>query len=103
LSGVLAIRPETGPERDRTSAQTVDSSGGVTTIDYYLVRKEFGGMLFVSGDNPKAVKTDRAIEHAKRFDSPGDALAFRSGMDAHCQSQFIVHEYDGSLLHSLDV
>jgi hypothetical protein len=60
-------------------------------------------MLFVSGDNPKAVKTDRAIEHAKRFDSPGDALAFRSGMDAHWQTQFVVHEYDGSLLHSLDV
>ena len=75
----------------------------VTTIDYYLVRKQLGEMLFVSGDNPKAVKTDRAIEHAKRFESPGDALAFRSDMDAQWQSRFIVHEYDGSLLHSLDV
>jgi hypothetical protein len=50
-----------------------------------------------------AVQTDRAIERARRFDSPGDALAFRSGMDARWRSKFIVHEYDGSILQSLDV
>jgi hypothetical protein len=72
-------------------------------MDYYLVSKQPGGMLFVSGDDPKAVKTGRAIEHARRFDSPGDALAFRSGMSARWQSKFIVYEYDGSVLHSLDV
>jgi hypothetical protein len=72
-------------------------------MDYYLVSKQHGETLFLSGDDPKALQTDRAIERAKRFDSPGDALAFRSGMDARWQSKFFVHEYDGTILHSLDV
>jgi hypothetical protein len=74
-----------------------------TTMDYYLVNKQRGETLFLSGDDPKAAQTDRAIERAKRFDSPGDALAFRSAMDARWGSKFIVHEFDGSILHSLDV
>jgi hypothetical protein len=72
-------------------------------MDYYLVSKQRGEALFLSGDDPKAVQTDRALERAKRFDCPGDALAFRSGMDARWRSKFIVHEYDGSILQSLDV
>jgi hypothetical protein len=72
-------------------------------MDYYLVSKQRGETLFLSGDDPKAVQTDRAIERAKRFESPGDALPFRSGMDARGRSSFIVHEYNGSILQSLDV
>jgi hypothetical protein len=72
-------------------------------LEYYLVSTQRGETLFLSGDDPKAVQTDRAIERAKRLDSPGDALAFRSGMDARWRSKFIVHEYNGSILHSLDV
>jgi hypothetical protein len=57
----------------------------------------------VCGDDPTSATTAFTIDFAKRFESPGEALAFRAGMRWHWQSKFIVYEFDGVLLHSLDV
>jgi hypothetical protein len=72
-------------------------------MDYFLARKQIDSMVFACGDNPLSVNTGFSIDRAKRFDSPGDALAFRAGMQPHLQDKFIVHELDGNLLQSLDV
>jgi hypothetical protein len=73
------------------------------TMNYLLARKQAGRMLFWCSDDPKAAKTDATIDCAKRFDSPGDAMEFRTGMEPRYRDKFLVHEYDGNLLQSLDV
>ena len=72
-------------------------------MDYILARKQAGGLLFFCGDDPGSIKTCKSLDGAKRFPSPGDALECRSRMEPRWQQKFIVHEVDGTLLHSLDV
>jgi hypothetical protein len=72
-------------------------------MEYVLARKQQDAMVFFCGDDPQSAKTGFDMERAKRFESPGDAMEFRSRMDARSQYKFIVHELDGSLLQSLDV
>jgi hypothetical protein len=72
-------------------------------MEYVLAKKQTDGLMFFCGDDPHSVNTGFSIDRAKRFDSPGDALDYRSRMDARWQQKFIVHELDGSLLQSLDV
>jgi hypothetical protein len=50
-----------------------------------------------------SVTTDFSIDRARQFDSPSDALAFRARMERHWKNEFIVQEFDGALLHSLDI
>ena len=70
---------------------------------YVLAKKHHGQMVYLCGDDPKFVIAGFTIDRAKRFESPSKALAFRAGMERHWQSKFIVYEFDGILLHSLDV
>jgi hypothetical protein len=77
--------------------------GEAATMIYVLAKKQTDGMVYACGDDPGSVKTSLSIDRAKQFESPGDALAFRAGMEPHWQYKFIVHEFDGSLLQSLDV
>jgi len=72
-------------------------------VDYVLAKRQIDATVFVCGDDPRSIRTGFSIDRAKRFESPGDALEFRSGMELRWQDKFLVHEYDGSLLQSLDV
>ena len=75
----------------------------MTGMKYFLAKKEKNRTAFVCGDDPGTATIGFSIDGAKEFESPADALAFRAGMPRHWQSKFIVHEFDGSVLHSLDV
>ena len=70
---------------------------------YVLAKKLLDHTVYVCGDEPGSATTVFTIDRAKRFESPSKALAFRAGMERHWKSEFIVHECDGILLHSLDV
>jgi hypothetical protein len=70
---------------------------------YVLARKQNEQMEFLCGADPASVTKDFSMDRAKQFDSPSDALAFRARMERHWKNEFIVHEFDGALLHSLDV
>ena len=72
-------------------------------MSYVLAKKQHGHTVYLCGDDPKYVIAGFTIDRAKRFESPSEALAFRAGMPRHWKSEFIVHEFDGSLLQSLDV
>jgi hypothetical protein len=72
-------------------------------MTYVLARKQDGQFAFLCGADPMSVTTGVSIDRAKQFDSPSAALAFRARMERHWKYEFIVHEVDGALLHSLDV
>jgi hypothetical protein len=72
-------------------------------MHYILAKKQNDQMVFLCGDDPRSVTTGFSIDRAKKFESPGEALAFRARMERHWKNEFIVHEVDGSLLQSLDV
>jgi hypothetical protein len=72
-------------------------------MTYVLAKKQDGQFVFLCGADPMSVTTGSSIDHAKQFDSPSAALAYRARMQRHWTNEFIVHEFDGSLLHSLDV
>ena len=70
---------------------------------YLLAKGRRDALVFVCGDTPDFATVAQDLERAKHFDSPGQALAFRAGTASGRAGDFIVHEYDGDLLHSLDV
>jgi hypothetical protein len=70
---------------------------------YVLAKKQNDQWVFLCGDDPQSTTTAFTIDFAKQFDSPSDALAFRARMERHWKNEFIVYEFDGALLHSLDV
>jgi hypothetical protein len=70
---------------------------------YVLAKKRDGQFVFLCGADPMSVTTGFSIDRTKQFDSPSAALAFRAKMERHWKHEFIVHEFDGALLHSLDV
>jgi hypothetical protein len=72
-------------------------------MHYILAKQQRDEMVFLCGDDPGSVTTGFSIDRAKKFESPGDALAFRAGMERHWKNEFIVHEVDGTLVNSLDV
>ena len=72
---------------------------------YVLATGRNSALLFVCGENPNCTTLVHRLDRAKQFESPAEALAFRASMDSKSgrTADFIVHEYDGDLLHSLDV
>jgi hypothetical protein len=88
---------------DAKKTADVGPSSEAATMYFVLAKKQNDQMVFLCGHDPKSVVTAFTIDRAKRFESPGEALAFRAGMERHWKSEFIVHQFDGILLHSLDV
>jgi hypothetical protein len=68
---------------------------------YVLAKGRRDALLFVCGETPDFATAGHDLERARHFDSPEQALTFRASMNR--KDEFIVHEYDGRLLHSLDV
>jgi hypothetical protein len=68
---------------------------------YVLASGRKNRLLFVCG-----IGVDQSLERARHFESPAEALAFRAHLvrkRGWADTSFIVHEYDGNLLHSLEL
>jgi hypothetical protein len=70
---------------------------------FVLAKTLLDHTVFVCGDEPGSATTVFTIDRARRFESPSEALAFRAGIERRWKSKFAIHEFDGNLLHSLDV